>query len=359
MKKKKVYYIIDDIYNGGGIARVTLLMAGELIKTGRYDVSIVSMSHPLETPYYKIPDGCRVIDLPLKNFIIRKDFIRAATELKRLFPSDLEGTFIIDDVGHNIPAWLGLKHCKKARFISWSHTNFFNGSKYGFSGIGKRLAVKRFHYLVALTKEDMGYYKKILNADNVIQIYNPKDPSIQRQKYDPGSKKIITCGRLSREKGFDILLQVAQGVFEKVKDWQWDIYGDGPEYTAIRQRIKEYGLEGKVNLMGYHKDILRLYQDYAFYVFISRGEGCPMAMIEALSAGLPMISFDFKCGPKDLIVDGVNGYIIKNQDVDEMAEKVLKLTMDQERRCGFAEHTDMNLSELEMSYVLDKWESIL
>ena len=359
MEKKKIYYVIDDIYNGGGVARVTLMIAGELIKTGKYDVSIISMSHPLEKPYYKVAKDCKIINLPLKAFRIRKDFIKAGRELQKIFPSEFEGIFIIDDVGHNIPAWIGLRHCKKAKFISWSHTNFFNGSKYGFSGIGKRLAVKKFDYLVALTKEDMGYYKRILNASNVVQIYTPKDPSIQKQEYEENSKRIITCGRLSREKGFDILLQVAKKVFKKVDDWQWDIYGEGPEYDALQWKIEEYGLKEKVNLMGYHKNVLNLYQKYAFYVFISRGEGCPMAMIEALSAGLPMVSFDFKCGPKDLITDGVNGYIIQEGDIDGMAVKIIKLINDKNLRIKFAENADINLKELEMFNVLSKWEKIL
>lgn len=359
MEKKKIYYVIDDIYNGGGIARVTLMMAGELIKTGKYDISIISISHPLEKPYYEVPDDCQIIDLSLKAFQIRKDFIKAGRELRELFSPEFEGTFVINDVGHNIPAWIGLRHCKKARFISWAHTNFFNGSKHGFSGIGKRLAVKRFDYMIALTKEDIEYYKNILNARNVVQIYNPKDPSIKKQEYKAMSKKIISCGRLSPEKGFDRLLLVARKVFKKVDNWQWDIYGDGPDSSVLQQKIEEYGLKGKVNLMGYHKDILCLYEKYAFCVFTSRGEGCPMVMIEALASGLPMVSFDFKCGPKDLITDGINGYIIKDQDIDTMAMKIIRLINDKSLRIRFAENADVNLKELEMPYVLSKWEKIL
>lgn len=357
--KKKIVYIIDNIYSEGGIARVTLLIAEGLLKTKRYDVSVVSLCRPQEKPYYKVPVGCSIIDLPHKDFHIRRDFIRAGRELKKIFDPDIECTFVINDVGHNIPAWIGLKHCKKARFISWSHMNFYHGSRYGFAGVGKRLAIKKFDFLVTLTKEDQGYYEKEMNAKNVVQIYNPISHEITKQAYASGSKRIISCGRLHPIKGFDLLIDVAQKVFEQVDDWQWDIYGDGPEKSALQQKIDRYGLAGKVDLKGYHTDILDLYQGYAFNVFTSREEGCPMAMIEALSAGLPTISFDFKCGPKDLIIDGVNGYIIKDRNIDEMADKVLKLIMDQKLRCEFAKHADMNLSELKMSYVLDKWESIL
>ena len=357
--KKSIVFIINNVYSSGGVARVTLLLIENLIKTKKYNITLVSLSQPLDKSVYEIPEQCRLVNLPLHTFSIRKHTLKVAHELRRFFSSDFAGTFVVDDVGHSIPAWLGLRHCKKAKFISWSHTNFFNGSKFGFSGVGKRLAVKKFDYLVALTKEDTGYYKTILNAQNVVQIYNPKNSSVVKCDYNPEVKKIISCGRLAPLKGFDMLIDVAQKVFDQVDDWQWDIYGDGAEKANLLRKIEEYGLKGKVNLMGYHSDLLSIYKDYSFYVFISRGEGCPMAMIEAQSAGLPMISFDFKCGPKDLITDGENGFIVANWNLDEMANRIIELTRDKELRCKFATNSDMNLGELEMPYVLEQWNSIL
>ena len=114
-----------------------------------------------------------------------------------------------------------------------------------------------------------------------------------------------------------------------------------------------------VNLKGYRSDILNIYKDYSFDVFTSRGEGCPMAMIEALSAGLPMVSFDFKCGPKDLISNNKNGFIIESWNIDDMAACILKLINNKELRCQFAQNADINLKELEISYVLDQWHKIL
>ena len=357
--KKNVVFIISSIYSDGGIARVTLLIIDNLIKTGKYNVSLISLSKPSDKSVYKIPKQCRVINLPLQEFSIRKHTLKAAHKLQQLFSSDFDGTFVIDDVGHNIPAWIGLRHCKRAKFISWTHTNFFNGSKYGFSGMGKRLAVKKFDYLVTLTKEDQNYYKTILNAQNIVQIYNPKDPDIVKQNYNSDVKKIISCGQLVPPKGFDMLIDVAQKVFTHTSEWQWDIYGDGPERKKLENKIEAYGLKGKVNLMGYHSDILDIYKNYAFYVFISTGEGCPMAMIEAQAVGLPMVSFDFKCGPKDLITDGENGFIVQNWDMEIMTERILQLTTDKELRCKFAANANMNLKELEMSYVLEQWCRLL
>lgn len=357
--KKEIVFLINNVYSDGGVARVTLLIIDNLIRTGKYNVTLVSFSRPAVHSVYKIPKKCKAINLPIRQFSIRKHSLKAARELQRLFPSDFDGTFVVDDVGHNIPAWIGLLHCKKARFISWTHTNFFNGSKYGFSGIGKRLAVRKFDYLITLTKEDQNYYKTILNAKNVVQIYNPKNPAVVKQDYNSEAKKIISCGQLVQPKGFDKLIDVAKKVFEHTHEWQWDIYGDGPEKANLLKKIAEYGLEGKVNLMGYHSDILNIYKDYSFYVFISTGEGCPMTMIEAQSAGLPMVSYDFKCGPRDLITDGENGFIVENWNMEKMTDRILQLINDKELRCRFAEHADMNLKELEMPYVIEKWLEIL
>lgn len=357
--KKKVVFIIDNVFSDGGIARVNLLLIKELLKTNIYDITILSLMKNDGNGKYKIPDDCKLLELDIPRFIIRRHTFEAAKQIKKLFSEDFEGTFVVNDVGHTITAWLGLKHCKKAMFICWSHTNFFNGSKYGFSGVGKRLAVKKFDKVVALTKEDKGYYDKILNASNVIQIYNPKDSNLKKCIYAEDSKRIISCGRLDPVKGFDRLIDVAKMVFDEVDGWVWDIYGDGSERQNLEKKIEENKLIGKVNLKGYASNIFDLYKEYAFYVFTSQGEGCPMVMIEALASGLPMVSFDFKCGPKDLITDGENGFIVKDSNLTEMKEKILQLINSQELRKKFAVNSDMNLAELEFAYVIEQWEKIL
>lgn len=357
---KEIVFIIPGLFNFGGVARVTIHIANMLVETNDYKVTLLSLFRQNEEKlFFQVSSKINIIVLPINKFNLRKDFLKAAYKLKKIYSDRFEGTFVIDDVGHAIPAWIGLRHCKNAKFICWSHMNFFNGSKYGFSGIGKRLAVKKFDHLIALTKEDQGYYKKILHAENVVQIYNPQNSEVVKQNYAQDSKKIISCGRLHQIKGFDLLIDVAKYIFRKVDDWEWDIYGDGPEKDNLQQKIDRYGLTERVHLKGYSGDILSLYKDYSFCVFTSRGEGCPMAMIEALSAGLPMVSFDFKCGPRDLITDDVNGYIVRNWDIGEMADKVLKLIYDKELRIKFSQHADVNLHELESQYVLSRWEEIL
>ena len=354
---KNVTFIIPSLEGFGGIARVTTIIANELSKE-RYNIQLVSFEK-VKKPVYSIDSNIKILDLGIEDFNIRKHTLLAAFKLRMIFSSDYNGTFVIDDVGHNIPAWLGLKQCKNAKFISWSHMHFFNGSRWGFSGWGKRLAVKKFSNLVALTKEDVGYYNDKLKANNVIQIYNPIDNAVIKEKYQADAKRIISCGRLHPVKGFDILIHVARKVFDKVNDWHWDIWGEGPERERLENMINRLGLENNVHLKGYEKNIYTKYKHYSLNVFTSRSEGCPMAMIEAQSAGLPIISFDFKCGPKDLIVNGENGYIIDNWNVNEMSDKILHLINNRDLRIKFATKTDLKHGELQLDYVMKQWKKIL
>lgn len=356
---KKLIFIIPNIYSKGGLAGVTIQMMNELSKLDMYDITALSLSNENTETIVKLDEKIKRIDLPIPKFNIRKHTIKASQLLKKVVPKDFDGTIIVDDIGHTIPIYLGLHSRKKAKFIVWTHTNFFNGSKYGFSGVGKIVATKYFDTLIALTKEDEGYYKNIDKRQIVTQIYNPLNSKVIKKPYQQNSKKIISCGRLDNGKGFDMLVEVAKIVFEKHPDWRWDIYGEGPERENLQNKINEYKLQNNLYLMGFTNNILNLYGDYSFDVFTSRGEGCPLVLIEAQSAGLPVVSFDFKCGPKDMIDDNVNGFIINDFNIKEMAEKICLLIENPKMRCEFSKNADKNLDEFNMEYVIEKWKKIL
>ncbi len=357
--KRKVIFIVPDIFSNGGLTRVTIQVMNELLKIQKYDISVISLSESNDEIPYKLDSGIEVKCLPIKNFNIRKDSLKAARLLKKVIPKDFEGTVVVDDVGHTIPVYLGIKRCKKIKKICWSHTNYYNGKSYGFSGFGRRLATKKFDKLIVLTKEDKEYYSKINKRNNIVQIYNPIVEKVKQPDYDENVKKIISCGRLHMTKGFDLLIDVAKLVFEKIDGWTWDIYGDGPEYDNLLGKIEQLNLKSKVNLMGYNKDVVNLYEKYSFNVFTSFTEGCPLAMIEAMSSGLPVVSFNFHCGPKDLITEGKNGYIIENRSIEDMANKIIYLIQNDNIRKKMAANSCCNLAELELSYVLKQWEEIL
>ena len=147
------------------------------------------------------------------------------------------------------------------------------------------MSSKMCEKIIVLTEQTKNEYKKLFGiADNKIcAIPNFIDENIFKfkAKYNKDSKLIISSGRLTKEKGFDMLIDVATMVFSKHSDWQWHIYGDGPEYGKIMELIKEKNLEKNVKLKGLADNMYDKYKNYGIFVLTSYREGFALVLLEA------------------------------------------------------------------------------
>ena len=182
-----------------------------------------------------------------------------------------------------------------------------------------------------------------------------------KNEYNSRSKKIISVGRLEKVKGFDRLIEIAKIVFEdKVTEkWEWHIYGEGPERESLENIIRKYNLEKKVILKGNVENIYELYKEYSFYVMTSYFEGLPMVLLEAKANSLPIISFDINTGPSEIIRDGVDGYLVRNEDIWKMSKKIIELIKAEDMRINFSLNTKRNLYKFNKNKILKKWKKIL
>lgn len=190
--------------------------------------------------------------------------------------------------------------------------------------------VREFDKFVVLTREDRGYWG---NMDNIEVISNAamlpgNEPS------DVSCKRIIAVGRLDYQKGFDRLVQ-AWALVQKTDrygDWRLDIFGQGEWKDMLQQMIEKAGLQ---NTACINRPTAKIGDEYAhssMLVMSSHYEGFPMVMIEAMAYGLPVVSFDYKCGPKDIIRDGVNGLLVKDGDIEGLANAMMRLMDNEEER---------------------------
>ena len=125
-----------------------------------------------------------------------------------------------------------------------------------------------------MTESDKNNYLKELEISGEIRtIYNSVEKTPSIINYDDKSKTIITVGRLSPDKGFDMLVKVASKVFDKHNDWKWIIIGNGEEEPMIREEIKKNRLEENLFLLGKKENLLEYYRKSALYVATSRYEG--------------------------------------------------------------------------------------
>jgi len=147
-------------------------------------------------------------------------------------------------------------------------------------------------------------------------------------------KRIISVGRLSKEKGYVDLIEIFNKFHHKYPDWHLDIVGNGSERNKIVDRIYEYHLNDSVTVHGYlkKKELHELLSKASIYLMTSYTESFGIVLIEAMSYGIPCISFTSAEGANDLITNGENGFLIENRNFDGMIEKMSKLADNKKLR---------------------------
>lgn len=339
------------MFNSAGTERVLSLKANYLVQQG-YEVVFVTTEQNGRSNYFKLDERIRQIDLDL-NYdidqnvnIVRQvlNFREKTKRYKKMLKQIVEEEkpdIIISTMGKEMGLLpkLGLK-CKTVIELHSSRNFKYFHKKSHHNGIlwdwfGKLLVwqmvrdTQGYDALVCLTKEDKEDWMK--TNKNVHQIYNPLSYDSEKTA-SLKDKCMIAVGRLDQEKNFDQMIEAWNMVHTKFPDWKLNIWGEGYYRETLQQLIDSKGLSGVINLGGNNNHLQDEYLKSSGCIMTSRYEGLPMVLLEAASCGLPLITYDFKCGPKDIIENGKNGYIVKQNDVEGLAEAICKVICNDELR---------------------------
>jgi glycosyltransferase involved in cell wall biosynthesis len=219
---------------------------------------------------------------------------------------------------------------------------------------------RRLDALTVLTTGDLDDYERTLagSGTRVVRIPNSLT-QLTGGPADPSSKLVVAAGRLTRQKGFDRLIPAWEQVVRKHPDWMLRIYGSGPHGPRLRRMIGNAGLYNNVLLMGRADRMGDELAKGSIYVMSSRYEGLPMVLLEAMSKGLAVVSFDCPRGPADLVTPGEDGLLVPEGDIDGLARGLLELIEDEDwhRRLGAAAvHT---AGRYELPAVGQQWDQLL
>lgn len=338
----KILYSIAGTYNSGGMERVLANKANWLVAHG-HEVIIVTTDQRGESPYFPLDARIKCYDLAInyeenngKSFLNKlihypfkqwKHKVRLTALLKELRPDIVISMFCND--ASFIPS---IKDGSKK--ILEIHFSRFKRLQYGRKGLW-RLAdwwryktdakvVSRFDKFVVLTHEDKEYWG---NLRNMCVIPNARTFEVN-QPATLEAKKVVAVGRLNHQKGFDRLIDAWSIVDNVVSGWKLQIVGDGELRELLQNNIRELGLSNQINIGRAEKDMVSVYKDASILAMSSRYEGLPMVLLEAQAAGLPIVSFDCKCGPKDVIENGVDGFLVEDGDIEQLAQKLVVLMQD-------------------------------
>jgi glycosyltransferase involved in cell wall biosynthesis len=372
----RIHIVLEHAWGVGGTIRTSFNLATHLAR--RRDVEIVSARRSREEPFMPFPPGVTVTALD--------DRTKPPGMLARVLgalPSVLIHPY--DYVYPRATLWSDVALIRKLRSI---RSGVLIGTRPAYSLVVARLAppgvakvavenmnfhshrrrlsrdvrreLGRFDAIVVLTGDDARDYRDELNgsATRVEQIPNAL-PELGGGTSALEEKAVVAAGRLTGQKGFDLLIRAFAQVVPERPDWELRIYGDGSQRAELERLIAELGLNGSVRLMGATSEIGEELARASVFALSSRFEGFGMVLVEAMSKGVPVVSFDCPRGPSEIVDDGVDGVLVPNGDVDALASALVELTGDEQRRRSLGAAGLEKSRRYEIGAIGARWDALL
>lgn len=371
----KLLYCTHSLCNPGGMERVLLNKVAYLKQHTDWEITIVTTDQKQRPVFYPLPEGVRMMDLDINysddnnqgvwkkitGYLLKKKLHRqrlsALLELEKpdvmvsLYPSESSFYPSLKDGSKKV---LELHFCKFFR-LQYGRKGLL-GLIDKFRTWQDERIVRKFDKFVVLSNEDRGYWGELPN----IQVIPNAALFVAKKYADVSRKRIMAVGRLDYQKGFDRLIEAWRMVQQhpEFQDWQLDIFGQGEWKEMLQGRVQQYGLQDSLHINAPTKQIGEEYANSSMLVMSSNYEGFPMVMIEAMACGLPVVSFDFQCGPKDIIRHGVNGLLVKNGDIQGLADAMMTLMGDEVLRKQMSLEARMVTETYSEEKVMGKWVSL-
>lgn len=360
MMKKKICFVKWIVNEADGGLKVAVNLANELQE--KYEVHLVSV-FSTEDVFFELNNNVYYQSLSKERLSMSRDFLKAVKLLRSyIVEKDISILFGIgitmNAVG--IASTFGLE----TKFISCDHTNSISDNRTLVQKIQRYIGAFSSSKIITLTEKDrLNYIKKYkVSKDRINYIYNWIEGVYRSiELYSIQSKSILTVGRFHSQKGYDYLSKVAINVLSKYPDWKWDIYGSGDDHIKEKliSELKEGGVITQVNFKGNVKGTENIYPNHGIYAMTSRYEGLPLVLLEAKQYRLPIVSFNCPTGPSEIVLDGGNGYLIDNFDIDEMSNKICKLIEDKELRGRFSENSLTDTEKFSKERILQQWVNLI
>lgn len=218
--------------------------------------------------------------------------------------------------------------------------------------------LRKYHAVVALSKTDELNFRRL--RCRTLYIPNPCSFTIGKERSVANKEKtIIMIGRLDYLKGQDRLIDIWSRIANEYADWRLLIVGNGCAKSKIYEQIHEKNLTGRIDIIEESRNVRELLEKSSIFAFTSRSESFGMVILEALSSGLPIVTYDCENGPRDLVDNYYNGFLVHEDDVETFVEKLRLLMNDPDLRKKLSENASLSAERFSLSNVMLQWEDLL
>lgn len=346
----KLLYITNGITGVGGLERVLSVKASYFADNLDYDVCIISLNEKGKEPFYKF--SSKIIFRSVEVTGSKSEYLFGIRRIVKEFAPQIIS--VCDDglKGFFVPLWIGSsakiiyeRHVSKDMVTQGNRPNLKQKLSLSLMDIGSKL----YDRFIVLTSDN----KKQWKSKNVEVIPNPL-PFYPDSVSGLDNKRIISVGKVSIQKGYDRLSEAWKLIEHASPNWRVDIYGT----VSDNKKAAEITADTSIQIKEPVKQIQNEYLTSSIYALPSRFEGFGMVLIEAMACGVPCVAFDCPCGPRDIIKDGEDGFLVENGNIEQFAHQLSKLIGDEQLRKKMGENARRNVQRYHISAIADKWDKL-
>ncbi|MFR2820790.1 glycosyltransferase family 4 protein [Clostridium sp.] len=358
----RIIILSSNMTDTGGIQRLTATLANSFIKKSDIDVHIINTGLKKGKERFYIDDRIENIYMniePQNLFglnIIQKlvDNMKTFYKIKRFFKdySFSNDKNIVIALGHSQSCLLPYVIPKEdnINIIGSQHNPISYNLIYS---IIRQISLKKLDKYILLNETMQEDFLKHYNFGNTCIIENPN--RINGKKSDLNNKIVIAVGRMTEQKNFETLINMWSDIKEKNINWTLRIIGDGPLREELLNQIKKLNLEDVIELKSFNSNIENEYYKADILAMTSIYEGFGLVLVEAQSCGIPTIAFDCPTGPRNIINDGIDGYLIENGDAKQFIKKLDDLMNNNEMRWKMGDNAFENSKRFDVETITEKW----
>ncbi len=365
----KILYVTDQVYLHGGAEKILIQKLNYWADVLGHETILVTTNQKGQKPFTAISGKVRMHDLQIpytegtfysranlellpKHFRSLKKIIAEIAPDAVFVLSQTLPRFITPFAAGNVPTFYELHTSYYGFELGRRNLKGFGLMKSKLISAIGRFAESKYTRIVYLNQWEFDHYKR----SNAVIIPNFFDPVPEMDL--PREKRVISLGRLSFQKGYDLLIEAWKLADDRLEGWSCDIYGNGDDAEKLRARIAQHHFRNLITVHAAIDDINTALATSSVYAMSSRFETFPMVLLEAMSHKLPIVAFDCPTGPRSIMSEN-DGIIVQPGDVSGFADALVTLCRESGLREKMGQNGFENVKRFSPASVMAMWEKLV